>query len=378
MNTQVISQIWDYAEPILEKISDRKTREFRLGDIEITPKALYLNNSPLKGAALSKILSLLRVKKNFIEFQTKMTPEDWKQVSSKIKNADKDITLFATIDETVIGGNGNVIDVHLHRQDKKHTDDATLREHFMWIEKSLSESDRDYSLKRIDYNNSNEMFELVLLDNSQEIDVFGTNLDMWKTGNRFYFNGLRFNHAPFFERLVCSNGNTAMQYGFKADISQSSFNNNKIQKTIEKALVHGGENIPELLQQSVQHLQNNNVSIAEFYAYRDFFNRRNENEVYNKVLHTYFNDTPFYKAYGENIEDKSRKWKSTANTGINAYNFFNMLTWIASHPEDVKMSSIDRMDLQIQASNLLFKKELDLEDIATGVKIDYPILAQMN
>jgi len=375
MNTQVITQIWDFADPILNSISQRDTREFKLSDVEISPKGLFLGDKQFSGAAITKALSLFRVKKNFMEFQSKMTPEDWVEVSTKIKNADRNLTLYATIEDE---GNGKIVDIHLQKQDKKHADDATTREYFMWIEKSLSESDKEYSLKRIDYNSKNEMFELVLLDNSREIDVFGTNIDMWKLGDRFYFNGLKFNYAPFFERLVCSNGNTAMQYGFNSEISQSSFNNQKIQKIIDRAIATASDNIPELLQQSVQHLQNNNISVNEFYAYRNFFSKKNENEIYTNVIAKYFNDTPFYRAYGENIEDKSRKWKSTANTGINAYNFFNMLTWIASHPDEVKMENSDRMDLQIQASNLLFKKELDLEDIAINVNVDYPIIAQMN
>jgi len=92
----------------------------------------------------------------------------------------------------------------------------------------------------------------------------------------------------------------------------------------------------------------------------------------------FFNETPFYKAYGVNLEEKSKKWKSTANTGINAYDFFNMLTWIASHPEEVKMDKTDRINLQIQSSNLLFKNQLDLEDVATNVVVEYPRLVSMN
>jgi hypothetical protein len=55
-----------------------------------------------------------------------------------------------------------------------------------------------------------------------------------------------------------------------------------------------------------------------------------------------------------------------------------MLTWIASHPGEVRVDSQDRTNLQIAASSLLFKKELDLEDIATSVQVDYPRIAAMN
>ena len=117
--------------------------------------------------------------------------------------------------------------------------------------------------------------------------------------------------------------------------------------------------------------------MAEFYDFRRWFESRNENERYEKIIMNYFDDAPFFKAYGVDITQKSRKWKTTANTGINAYDFFNLLTYVASHPEKIMMDRSDRTDLQIVASNLLFKKELDLEDVATPTKVIYPRLVEM-
>jgi ATP-dependent DNA helicase RecQ len=48
-----------------------------------------------------------------------------------------------------------------------------------------------------------------------------------------------------------------------------------------------------------------------------------------------------------------------------------MLTYIASHPKEVRMDREHRTDLQIKASNLLFKKELDLEDIASAKGMNF-------
>jgi hypothetical protein len=218
---------------------------------------------------------------------------------------------------------------------------------------------------------------MTLLNQDSTVDVFGTNVDLWKMGERFTFNGLKFDYAPFFERLVCSNGNTAKEYGFGANIAHTKFNNRRIESVINKAILFGEDTLNEQLQRSVQHLQQNNVSIAEFSWFKGFFESRNENGKYDGVLSRFFNDQPFYKAYGVNIAEKSRKWKAAANTGINAYDFFNMLTWIASHPGDVRMEKQDRIDMQIHASSLLFKKELDLEDVPTPVEVNYPRIAAM-
>ena len=132
-----------------------------------------------------------------------------------------------------------------------------------------------------------------------------------------------------------------------------------------------------MLAQAVKHIQTNNISIQEFIEYRNFFKNRNQDDIYDGVISKFFNMNPFYKAYGLNVEEKSRKWRATADSGINAYDFFNMLTWIASHPDKVSVDVEDRLDLQISASNLLFKPSLDLEDIATNVNIEYPRLAAM-
>lgn len=44
------------------------------------------------------------------------------------------------------------------------------------------------------------------------------------------------------------------------------------------------------------------------------------------------------------------------------------MTYIASHPEEAKVSDRERVDLQIRASDLLFRKSLDLEQVAPKVK----------
>jgi hypothetical protein len=374
-NQETIQRIQQESNGIIEALGERSICEFKIKDLDID-NGVYLNEMPVRGRALSTIMSTLKVKNNFTEFANQMSPEDWHMVSAKLKSAEAETKMFARIikdDE----GKTEVNNVYRQNDKKKVSDDANLPQYFSWINESLGNSETEYSMKSLNFNSKTETFDLVLLNESKRVDVFGTDTDLWKMGDRFTFSGLRFDYAPFFERLVCSNGNTALQYGFGANIAQAKFNNNRIKSVIEKNLVFGTESLPDQLVQAVQHLKNNNISIAEFEAAKRFFESRNENEKYDGLIHRFFNDQLFYQTYGLNIAEKSRKWKSTANTGINAYDFFNMLTYIASHPEDVRMDREDRRELQIQASNILFKKELDLEDVATRVDIEYPRLAAM-
>lgn len=374
-NQETIQRIQNESNGIIESLGERSICEFKIKDLDID-NGVYLNEMPVRGRALNTIMSTLKVRNNFTEFANKMAPNDWTMVSEKLKSAEAETKMFARIIKDN-EGKTEVNNVYRQNDKKKVSDDATLSQYFSWINESLEKSENDYSMKSLNFNAKTEQFDLVLLNESKRVDVFGTDTDLWKMGDRFTFSGLRFDYAPFFERLVCSNGNTALQYGFGANIAHAKFNNNRIKGVIEKNLVFGTESLPNQLVQAVQHLKNNNISIAEFEGAKRFFESRNENEKYDGLLHRFFNDKLFYQTYGLNIADKSRKWKSTANTGINAYDFFNMLTYIASHPEDVRLEREHRRELQIQASNILFKKELDLEDVATRVEIEYPRIAAM-
>jgi hypothetical protein len=375
-NAETIELIRQETSGVLEKLADRQVSSFKIKDLNFE-NGIWLKDKPLKGNALKSVLSMLKVRTGFVDYSHKMSPEDWTTVSKKIKAAEGETAMYAKImkDDK---GQEEIMDVFAQNNTKKGGDDASYRQYMEWITDSLGQTETSYSLKNFSFDAKHETFDITLLNNDRKVDVFGTDTDIWKLGDRFVFNSLRFDYAPFFERLVCANGNTANEFGFGANIAQAKFNNSKIQSTIESSIIHGMETMPDMLQQAVQHLKNNNISLQEFYQYRRFFEGRNENEKYNTIIDKYFNDQPFFQGYGLNIAEKSNKWKSTANTGINAYNFFNALTYIASHPDKVKVEHKDRRDLQIQASNLLFKKQLDLEDIATNIKIDYPVLSIMN
>lgn len=371
MNNQlVINEILLKSQEALSSMKERTFTEFLLKDLDFE-NGINLRGIPLRGQAIAKVLNTIKVKKNFTDMVNKMSPEDWSQVSYKLKQAEGDIKMHGAI--TQEGENREITWAYNVNENKKRADDQVNYEnYFNWLTESLGETEKIYSLNDFHYNTKDDVFNLTLLEQDSDMDVFGTGLDIWKTGQRFTFSGLYYNYAPFFERLICSNGNVARQYGKSSDISKHRYNNVKIEESIRKSIIQHNSEIPILLSNAVNHLKNNTISLAEFYSYKNFFDSRNENGKYDKILSQYFDEKPFYQAYGVNIKEKSRKWKSTANSGINGYTFFNTLTYLASHPDEVKMDHNDRLKLQIDASNLIFKKEMDLEDIATSVNVNYP------
>ena len=203
-----------------------------------------------------------------------------------------------------------------------------------------------------------------MLENDNQIDIFGNDTDNWKIGKQISWNGMKFSIAPFFERLVCSNGNTAEQYGFKSNISNKKFNLEKINNILEKEVTYNSDSLNEYLIDAVNHLKSSNVSVREFYESRRFFNDVDHQDI----LKNYFDDTQINRAYGCIAVEKPALWQKTADTGINAYDFFNNVTWVATHNDQTKLSDREKIDLQIKSSNLLFAELLDLEQVAPKVK----------
>jgi len=375
-NSIVIDQIREESAVILDQLANRSEQEFKIKNLEIADNGLYLNNVPITGNALKKVLGALRVKENFIEYSKKMTSDEWSDLGDRIKNVQGEDKLYAVFAKE--DGKTEIIDAYGHKSDKKSADDASYKQYFDWVISSLEKTEFEFSLKELHFNQKTDQVNLNLLNKSREFDAFGTGVDLWKPGNNFRFNGLSFNYAPFFERLSCSNGAVAQKFGFGSDISRNTFNNNKIQRTIEKAILEEDSNMMETLKKSIHHLKNNNVSLGEFYYYRKQLESKNQEGEYDGILAKYFNDAIFYDMYGENIKSKSQKWLATANSGINAYDMFNSITYLGSHPDEVKIDHNDRVDLQIAATRLLFKKSLDLEDVASPVKFVYPKNFSMN
>jgi hypothetical protein len=376
MNNQgTITEIREQTEKILHKIENEKLQQvFRINEISINNEKIFLRDTELRGRAKAKILSTLKVKKNFSDYAKAMQTQDWLDVSNKIKSSQAETVLIAQYDNT-----GNIVNIHNKNLNKKRPDDLRLRSYIDMVCESLTETENTYTLNELKFIPETHRFDISLLNPTIDIDIFGNKKDIWHAGNSFTFNELGFKTMPFFERLICSNGMRSRDYGFGANVHQTRFNIAKIADEIRKAINSDAKVHMEMITLASRHLSFNNASISEFEKFRNFFLQRSDNNPsYLKIVEKYFNDQPMYKAYGTNIAEKSQKWKSTANSGINAYDLFNLQTWIASHEVESGITPSDAIDLQVAASNFFFKNSLDLEDIATPTNFEYPRLSVMN
>ena len=354
---ETVQQLTDFRKEVGKKMKTREIVTFNIQDIDIESEKMFLRGDVLTESAAKKILNRLRVKNSFLGLSKEMNLTDWNLVKDKLKKA--------TGAQVVHGRKiqaGTIDDIYMAAP--KTTGAMEIDSIFYEVIDTIVGTGKDISLKSTLFLEDKDEVVLTLLEEDNTIDLFGTEDDSWKIGKRIVWNGLNFQIAPFFERLVCTNGNTAPQYGFRCNISNNKFNINRIKKELEKEIVLEGNSMTKYLVDAASHLKSSNISVREFLKFRNLFNEEDHGAIIKKWL----DDSSINKAYGCIAIEQPELWRITADTGKNAYDFFNDLTYIAAHPDEAVMTDRERVELQIKASDLLFRKELDLETIAPKVE----------
>jgi len=371
-NQKTIEEIREKFNKYLSEIENQNLKEeFLIQDLEIVGQTMYYNGVELSKSAQKKIFDILRVKPSFVEYSTKMSPDEWDKFAKKLKQLRGGIKLIGQYNSS-----GEIQNVFVKNVNKKQKDDHNLEFYVNQICESLENSKKQYILDGINFED-NYVFDINLLDIESDIDIFGNAKDIWKGGTSFIFNPVSFQTTPYFSRLICSNGMRTKKEAFTSNIQQTKFNTNKIAKKIRDSILNNKKELNKTIIERANYLIKHNVSLLEFYNFRNIFTRDKENETLLNIARKYFDDKIFYKVYGENIKEKSRKWLSTADSGINAYKFFNLITWIASHRDKTNIESNFARNLQIEASEFFLSKKLDLVDVAKPINIKYPELVEM-
>lgn len=351
-----VKQLTDFRKKVNASITSREIVSFNISDIEIENEQMLVNGSTLTMDATKKVLSKLRVKNNFLGLSKEMTTTDWNIVKDKIKSASG----LQAVHGRKLNINGAKVVDDVYMAAPKTTGILEIDAIFQEVIDSIVSTGKDISVKSTGFLEDKDEVVITLLENDETLDVFGTGDDLWKTGKQIVWNGLKFSVSPFFERLVCTNGNTAPQYGFKANISNNKFNIGKIKKILEKEIILQSNTMSDFLVDSINHLKTVNISTREFLKFRNMFNE----EEHAPIIKKWLDESAINKAYGCIVSEMPELWKITADSGRNAYNFFNDLTYVAAHPSEAKLSDRERINLQIKASDLLFCKALDLEQVA--------------
>lgn len=370
INSEVIDRVHEFREDVLDKIKSQDVVSFKINDIEFDDN-LMINDTPISDKALKKVFTALRVHNDFFStYQKALDNESWEDVKYNLKTVKKDTEFFG---KKILDINGKSVISDLYKKNEIITNlniYNTFDDRFRMIEDALGQSDIPYSIKELSFLPDDENVIIRLLNDNAKIDVFNNDIDIWKKGLSIDWTTFDFDSSLFFERLICSNGMSTKRYGFNTNIQKKSFDPEKIEKTIYKMLITSDDKYDEIIKTYCSHLKSNNISVGEFKSYKDFFIERNKEKQYEHILNSkVFDETDIFKAYGD-INDKSGKWLSTANSGRNAYDFFNNLTALASHPSHFGIAKEDALVLQKDSSVLFFKENLDLEDIAPSVNFN--------
>jgi len=367
MNETVIEEVQVFKEGVIDQLSNRDVISFRLGDLDFDGE-LNVGGNVIAKKCLSKILTSLRVRDSFFKYRNDISPEDWEELSKILKDANQN-TEFWGKKLTAADGFTRITELYPRSEIIGGADILSnhFTQYFDYLIKALGDTKVPFELKSANFNTDIENVDMKLIATNSEIDLFQDGGDIWKAGTNVNWDILKVSTAPFFERLICSNGMTADQMGFKANIQNKKFNLAKIEKEISKLIVQAPERFEETIQYHSAHLKDVNLSLNEFYDFKHFFENKNSDERYDHILMKAFKEGEIYKNYAEDIKEKSKKWLGTANSFRNAYDFFNDMTYLASHTDEVNMDPEDARELTVKASTLFFKKDLDLEDVAPTI-----------
>lgn len=374
----------------------RETVSFNVSEIDIDKDKMYVNGDQLSETAIKKVLSHLRVKNNFLALSETMTLTDWSTVKEVLK---KPTGTQIVHGRKVPNGDITVID-DIYMAAPKASDILDPDIIFFEIINAIVSTGKDISLKSTEYLDDKDEIVVTLIENDKVIDIFNDETELWKIGKRIVWNGMSFGIFAFYERVECGSGVTVPKYGFRSNIANNKFNLDKIRKVLESEITLEVQDLDFHLTDSCNHLNSMNISVREFVRYRNFFHEKLHSEIIEKWL----DDDKMNKAYSCIAAEMPEIWKTTADAGENAFDFFKKIIYIASHSHEAKKEDsveemiekykadksseldgevavevsekikLDRLtprekyDLEIKASEILFKKELDLETVAPTVK----------
>lgn len=209
----------------------------------------------------------------------------------------------------------------------------------------------DMPISCLKFNDRLLRIEAIFLDPKKEIQVLDLKEDRWKYGIGILSGLAKCQVIPAFLRLLCTNqltGNTVAKNHYFLD--SDKINDRSFTKFMNKAR---REDYGDLCRKSCLRLHKTNASVNEVFAARAIFGV--EDEELTKIGNKYFGVKSIKEAYekvGFNLTDESGRFLSHANSGVNAYDFFNNCTAVASH-EDVDGSVASR--LNELASSMFFK-----------------------
>ena len=374
-NQNVVNTIRNLYSKFKNEMPAEETMKFTKDDISMDHTGINIDGCPINEKAQKTLLTKMKVRPEFIELAGKANPEDWDIIVKNLKSELSDRPFYAKIRRTDDRDEiYSVLEYPVHDKVELLNNDTSIDT----ICENLSKTKDSYKMFTCNFDRNNNKIIIGLINEHTKFSIFGEKDgkefefkdDIWMSGVQFVFTETDFSAKHLLERLICANGMTTKEEGFTTHINKKNFNQEKITNIINKTFEDSYKDIVDKVAKQASFLKTNEVSVREFYEHtKMFFRNAKKHDMVDEVQEI-FDDSPFFEKYAVDINKMTPKWKATAATGINAYNFFNALTYTATHLfENVDPSVMT--DLQLNISNFFFKDKFDMSEIAPNVKVGY-------
>jgi hypothetical protein len=341
MNATLTKAYNKQANIVRESYSHYRKQPVRLSNIRRDGKLFTVNDVEVTSGALNDLANIFSIKASLVD-QIENDKEQWQPLQHALTNIKKDRTVTAIVNE------GSTSRPFVTKFVDSSIEEATPLNFDKGIEQIggyLETAEGNLEVRNFHFNSDTLSLEINIQDKSNNIDVFGDGNDIWNSGFGINYGENRTSVAPYYLRLICTNGMTAAH-----EIFQRYFNNKPMKQETFNKLINNvvEQDMRVVCQANGSRLKTVNCSLREFFAARGILSGKKE------LQKEYFDDTVIQEAYKpHNIRYKNKRWLASANSNVNGYELFNRLTHAATHKATLPMST--KTALNALASELFFK-----------------------
>jgi len=342
MNTTLLDTFDEQATKVKDIVSSYNKVPATLSQIRKSGKNFYYGQHQVEVSALKDLLNIFSVKENLVN-EIKNDKDQWEPLQRCLADIKQDRTVTAVTRD--IGDNERTV---VRFTNKKIDEEQALdldRGIEMMRDYAGSQDGENLRLHSMGFDFENLLVRTQFRNINSKIDVFNDGNDIWDTGMNINYGESKTSVAPFYLRLICTNGMVGTHQMSQRYFDNSEFKGSTFNKLISKVM---DQDLTGVVRANGNRLQDTTASLREFYNARNVLLGRSV-----ELAKTYFDDTEIKDAYkDERLRYKNARWLATANTNINAYDFFNRITHCTSHQE---LNDTTRLQLNNIASELFFK-----------------------
>lgn len=252
------------------------------------------------------------------------------------------------------------------------------------IHDELKKKKLSIEISPMSYINDLDQMNLKLLL-PEQIDVFkelklsdGYRSDNYMSGievRNSFFNDFSTNIRSFIERVICTNGITATAFSYNSRANNNdplmSFVYQTTRSLTDSKLLQRFR--AEIMEKFFEMFQTE-ASIHEIEKFTNIFVETTSEEQLQQIESHIADMNRYSKLYGEDVSNKSKKWKSTANSGIKLYDLLNVSTYANTH---LVNSQSNRDENNERITEMFFKKPYDLIDVAPKITVEEDVLSDL-